>query len=242
MLKKRISYWLRDYCKKSNRAGFVIGISGGIDSAVASTLCAETGLDVMVAILPIHQNIELAHAHARWLTSRYDNVSYHLYNLAEAYESFVNLFPFADEMTMANLKSRLRMVTLYAIASENSLLVCGTGNKVEDFGVGFYTKYGDGGVDISPLADLMKSEVYKLGEEFGIVEEIMEAKPTDGLWGDGRTDEEQLGATYDELEWAMTFRGDRDITQRERQVLQILHHHNTMNKHKMEPIPVFRKD
>ncbi len=242
MLKDEIVKWLRDYCLKANKSGFVIGVSGGIDSAVASTLCAETGLDVVIAYMPINNYEPNAVKHIKWLSDKYINVYRKMYNISDAYEKFVKLFPEGDNMTMANLKSRLRMVTLYAVASEKDLLVCGTGNKVEDFGVGFYTKYGDGGVDISPIGDCMKSEVYQMGREFDISFEIMEASPSDGLWEDGRTDEEQLGATYDELEWAMTFKFDRDLTDREGEVLDIYNHFHTANKHKMEEIPVFKKN
>lgn len=238
--------WIKDYCSKNNIYTLVIGVSGGIDSAVTSTLCALTGLETVIVNMPIRQSfneVDRAKEHALWLTSKFDNVLSSTINLNNTFDTFLKDFnefylP-ANKHAEANTRSRLRMVTLYHMAAKYGGIVVGTGNKVEDFGVGFYTKYGDGGVDISPIADLMKSEVYDAGKELGIIESIMSAAPTDGLWGDTRTDEAQIGATYDELEWAMTFDGDESIlTPKEKKVLEIYNKFNTANKHKMLPIPV----
>ncbi len=239
--------WLRDYADKAGLRGFTIGVSGGIDSAVTSCLCAETGKDVIVLNMPIYQakeQISLASRHIDLLKRRYPNVTGINLDLTGIFDSIKNVFPSSiqDDLTLANTRSRLRMLTLYAFASHNKMLVAGTGNKVEDFGVGFYTKYGDGGVDLSPIADLMKSEVYALGKELGVLQEILNAPPTDGLWEDDRTDENQIGATYGELEKAMKFDGKKEdelhLSDREKEVLAIYRRFNKINKHKMEPIPV----
>jgi NAD+ synthase len=239
---KFIIDWLKEYSERSYNRNFVVGISGGIDSAVTSTLCAETGITTYVVSLPIQQSnteVQLAEDHIEWLVNKYPNVVPLKYELDNVYTQFTSLFETQDDLANANSRSRLRMTTLYHIAAKTHSLVVGTGNKVEDFGIGFFTKYGDGGVDISPIADLMKSEVKEAGCELGIILPILEAKPTDGLWEDGRTDEDQIGATYDELEWAMTFGGDkRTLKKREKEVLAIYYNLQYSNKHKMEPIPV----
>ncbi|WP_340065602.1 NAD(+) synthase [Ascidiimonas aurantiaca] len=242
--------WLRDYSANAGTKGFVIGISGGIDSAVTSTLCARTNLPVLCLEMPIHQaenQITRAQEHISWLKKRYPNVRSEHIELTDVFEELIKaLPPVADEedrfMSLANTRARLRMTTLYYFAALNGLLVAGTGNKVEDFGVGFFTKYGDGGVDLSPIADLLKSEVYEIAEYLDIVQSVITAPPTDGLWGDNRTDEDQIGATYPELEWAMKMQehGKKadDFNDREKEVFLIYEKLNMQNKHKMLPIPV----
>jgi NAD+ synthase len=225
--------------------GFVVGISGGIDSALTSTLCALTGKKTILITMPIRQTqaeYERAKAHITDLLNRFENTESLELNLTDSFgvieDSLPNYCQF-DHLTMANVRSRLRMTALYAIAQPNKCLVAGTGNKIEDFGVGFFTKYGDGGVDISPIADLTKTQVKLLAEELLVIEEICTAAPTDGLWADGRTDEDQLGASYPELEWAMEFNGNEDqLTTRQKEVLYIYKKLNTANQHKMIPIPV----
>ena len=199
--------WIKNYANDNNIKSLVVGVSGGIDSAVTSTLCALTGLETVVVNMPIQQStkeIDRGLDHINWLNNKFDNVIPTKVNLNNTFDSFLNDFSNsnlpANKLAEANTRSRLRMVTLYHMAAKYEGIVVGTGNKVEDFGVGFYTKYGDGGVDISPIADLMKSEVYDAGLELGIINSIMVAAPTDGLWGDTRTDEDQIGATYNELE------------------------------------------
>jgi NAD+ synthase len=244
MIKKQIIDWLKEYSKTSKIKTLVIGISGGIDSALTSTLCAKTGLNTILVSMPIHQHpsqVERAHKHVDWLKSKYKNVSHEIVPLTHVFDSFEMLFAEnPNDLALANSRARLRMTTLYQIAQSNNGLVVGTGNRVEDFGVGFFTKYGDGGVDISPIADLMKSEVRQLSKELEVIDEIIQAKPTDGLWGDDRTDEDQLGATYDELEWAMnhTERVGYEITDRQQEVLKIYNRFNKQNKHKMVSIPI----
>jgi NAD+ synthase len=239
--------WLKFYCENAGLNGFVVGVSGGIDSAVTSTLCAKTMRKVLVFNLPIYQapeQVALAAAHIGWLESKFENVKGVHVDLTPVFQALENTFPteIEDGLTMANSRSRLRMLTLYAFASHHRLLVAGTGNKVEDFGVGFYTKYGDGGVDISPIADLMKTEVYALGGALGVSGGILEAPPTDGLWEDKRTDESQIGATYAELEWAMAHDGvspeGNSLSARQAEVLAIYRRFNQANRHKMDPIPV----
>ena len=239
--------WLKIRCGEANREGFVVGVSGGIDSAVTSTLCAKTGKKMLALNMPIHQatdQLSRAAQHIRWLEEHYGNVRAVHVDLTGAFQALAGCLPtdVQDELTMANTRSRMRMITLYAFASHHRMLVVGTGNKVEDFGVGFFTKYGDGGVDISPIADLMKSEVYELGRALEISDVIMHAKPTDGLWADNRSDEGQLGATYDELEWAMNFvaaaKEEKELTSREQAVLQIYRRLHRAGQHKMQPIPV----
>ena len=215
-LEQKISNWLSDYLKDNNLDSFVIGVSGGIDSAVTSTLCAMTGHKTYLVVMPIHQKEEETDRgleHCKWLKKKYSNVEQIKVDLSSTFDHFKSVFPsnFDDKLALANSRARIRMSSLYLISGNNNGIVVGTGNKIEDFGVGFFTKYGDGGVDISPIADLMKSEVYKLAHALGVVDSIMKAKPTDGLWDDERTDEDQLGVSYDELEWAMNFKGDESI-------------------------------
>ena len=239
--------WLSQYSNSSSTNGFVVGISGGIDSALTSTLCAETGKKVICINIPIHQNQSeyyRGNEHINWLKKKYNNVSSNEVELTATFQKLESSLPedIRDWLTMANARSRLRMTTLYAFACHHKMLVAGTGNKVEDFGVGFFTKYGDGGVDISPIADLMKSEVHALATELGIVESILKAKPTDGLWADDRTDEDQIGASYDELEWAMKFLDNPSefskLNDRQKTVLDIYERLHKANLHKMQPIPL----
>ncbi|MBQ4916063.1 NAD(+) synthase [Maribacter sp. MMG018] len=242
--------WLKDYAVNAKQKGFVIGVSGGIDSAVTSTLCAKTGLDLLCLEMPIHQaenQSDRASRHIDWLQKNFSNVKRQPVNLTPVFDSLVNSFPTVENeeerfMSLANTRARLRMTTLYYFAALNRYLVAGTGNKVEDFGVGFYTKYGDGGVDLSPIADLMKTEVYEIAKKLGVNEEIIKAAPTDGLWGDDRTDEDQIGASYPELEWAMEMKDQGkttdDFTGRDKEVFDIFTRFNSMNQHKMNPIPV----
>jgi NAD+ synthase len=239
--------WLSKYAEQSNTKGFVIGISGGIDSALTSTLCAKTGKSVICLNMPIHQHkaeYDRGHEHINWLKNNFKNVTSHEVELTETFKSISTSLPsdIQDWLTMANTRSRLRMTTLYAFACHHKMLVVGTGNKVEDFGIGFFTKYGDGGVDLSPIADLMKSEVFALAKELGVVSSIQSAKPTDGLFADGRSDEDQIGASYDELEEAMIFiTSSSDVSKlsdRQKTVLEIYTRMNKANQHKMNPIPV----
>lgn len=238
--------WLSEYSRKSGTDGFVIGISGGIDSALTSTLCALTGKKCIVLNMPIRQGKDeftRGMEHIDWLKQNFKNVESSLVDLTGIFERIETDFPeeIQDFLTMANTRARLRMTTLYAFAGHHRLLVAGTGNKVEDFGIGFYTKYGDGGVDISPIANLMKSEVYALAAEAGVVSSILNARPTDGLFADGRTDEDQIGATYDELEWAMLYLENKEtysLDERQQRVMEIYQQRNKANRHKMEAIPV----
>lgn len=242
--------WLKTYAENAKVQGFVVGISGGVDSAVTSTLCAQTGLSTLCLEMPIHQapsHVSRGREHIEQLKKRFPNVKSIEADLTSVFENFKKNVPTDVDITkvnlsLANSRARLRMTTLYYFAGIHSLLVAGTGNKVEDFGVGFYTKYGDGGVDISPIADLMKSDVYSLGEFLKIPSSILEASPTDGLFGDDRTDEDQLGASYDELEWAMLEdekeKSPEDFTEREKKVFDIYKKLNTINQHKMNEIPV----
>ena len=236
-LKTDISDWMVDYMKSSGMNVFVVGVSGGIDSAVVSTLAAETRYNVFAFGMPIHQNPEqesLSDAHLKWLSEKYVNVEAVKINLTNTFETFrYDLERHAtDNHALANTRSRLRMVTLYQFAGQYKGIVVGTGNKVEDYGVGFYTKYGDGGVDIAPIADLYKTEVWKLGKHLGVDSRIIEATPTDGLWNDGRSDEDQLGTTYVALEEAMESGTGPAV--------KILETFNNMNSHKMNPIPTFK--
>jgi NAD+ synthase len=244
-----ISHWLANYCNQSGLNGFIVGISGGIDSAVTSTLCARTGLRVIALNMPIHQHAaeyDRSVEHIAWLEKNYHNVRGLEVDLSRAFDGLLLSLPQSvreDKLSMANTRARLRMTTLYAIGQNNRLLVAGTGNKVEDFGIGFFTKYGDGGVDISPIADLMKSEVYALAAGMSIVDSIMKAPPTDGLWADGRNDHDQIGASYDELEWAMQYSGDEtNLSVRQKEVLGIYRKFRAINLHKMDSIPVCRID
>ena len=237
-LKKRIVAWIKDYADSNGIKSLVVGVSGGIDSAVVSTLCAETGLPTYALTMPLlskKENTALSDGHALGLVNRYSNVTNVNVDLTETYKVF-NLFVddtfTKNELANANSKSRLRMVTLYQVAGSVGGIVVGTGNKVEDYGIGFYTKYGDGGVDIAPIADLYKTEVRELGGHLGVDALIIDAKPTDGLWEDGRTDEDQIGATYEELEEAME--------NGEGKAVDILYKFNNQNSHKMQPIPTFK--
>ena len=242
--------WLKDYATKARVNGFVIGISGGIDSAVTSTLCAKTGLDLLCIEMPIHQaasHVTRAQEHISQLKKRFPNVSDARVDLTPVFEEFkteVSLEGKQEtvDMALANTRARLRMTTLYYHAGLLGLLVAGTGNKVEDFGVGFFTKYGDGGVDLSPIADLLKSEVYEIGDYLNVPESIMKAAPSDGLFGDARSDEDQIGASYPELEWAMKMKDEgktaNDFSGRQREAFEIFTSYNTRNQHKMVPIPV----
>ncbi|PPK94459.1 NAD+ synthase [Nonlabens xylanidelens] len=242
--------WLKDYATKAGVKGYVVGVSGGIDSAVTSTLCAMTGLDLLCVEMPIHQHedhVTRAQEHIEQLKNRFSNVSDVRSDLTPVFDIFKSNMPSIDstpqvELTLGNTRARLRMTTLYYHGGVNGLLVAGTGNKVEDFGVGFYTKYGDGGVDVSPIADLMKSEVYAIGKLVNVPESIMKAAPSDGLYGAEKTDEDQIGASYDELEWAMNQidkgHNVEDLSDREQEVLNIYLSFNRRNQHKMNPIPV----
>ena len=236
---KRIDYikkWILDYCRSMPKEpeALVVGISGGIDSSVVSTICALTGKKTIVLSMPINQIKEqqdLSLKHQDWLKGKFENVESHLIILDNLFKSFkVSLSEFDSEHGLANSRARLRMTTLYQVAASNNGIVVGTGNKIEDFGVGFYTKYGDGGVDISPIADCSKSEVWDMGKKLGIPKEIIEAQPTDGLWDDGRNDVNQLGMSYKELEDAMTNSSHKN----HKKYLEI----RKKNLHKMNPIPV----
>ena len=246
----QIVAWLKNYATLAKVDGFVVGISGGVDSAVTSTLCAQTGLKVLCVEMPIHQaasHVSRGQEHIAQLKSRFENVNSVDANLTSVFENFKTVIPEIEDLAkvnlaLANTRARLRMTTLYYFAGIHGLLVAGTGNKVEDFGVGFYTKYGDGGVDLSPIADLMKTEVYELGKFLEIPKSILNAAPSDGLFGDDRTDEDQLGASYVELEWAM-MENEKEANSdnysiREKEILAIYLGLNSANKHKMIPIPV----
>lgn len=264
-IQEKIEYmveWLRAYAEKSRTQGFVVGVSGGIDSAVTSTLCAMTGLPVLVVEMPIYQaqsQVNRAQEHMAWLTSKWSAVRSERVELTSTFDSLMAAFPTAQNkellhLSLANTRARLRMTTLYYFAGLHRYLVAGTGNKVEDFGVGFYTKYGDGGVDLSPIADLYKTEVYAVAKELGIVLSIQNAAPTDGLWGDDRTDEDQIGASYPELEWAMEWiaqwqkgsgrkwtaseKDSESLPERQQFVLALYWKMHQANQHKMQPIPV----
>jgi len=242
--------WLKDYATQASMKGFVVGVSGGIDSATTSTLCAMTGFPTLCVEMPIHQaasQVTRAQEHISQLKERFENVIDAHVDLTPVFEEFKKQTPHTKddqffELSLANTRARLRMTTLYYFAGVHKYLVAGTGNKVEDFGVGFYTKYGDGGVDLSPIADLLKSEVYLVGKHVGVPESIMKAAPTDGLFGDSRTDEDQLGASYDEIEWAMEQQNQGktpdDFSGRQKEVLQLYLKLNKANQHKMIPIPV----
>jgi NAD+ synthase len=235
---EHISDWIKNYVYTMNNPAktLVIGVSGGIDSALTSTLATLTGISTIIVTMPIKTNAnqtDLGSIHSKWLTDNYNNATHHLIDLTDTYKTFqstLRLDGQKSNLGFANSKARLRMMTLYQVAASNSGIVVGTGNKVEDFGVGFFTKYGDGGVDISPIADLMKSEVKELSTTLGIDSRIINAEPTDGLWDDGRTDENQLGMSYEELEEAMM-----NIKSINRVKYETLRQNNT---HKMSPIPV----
>lgn len=246
-----ITGWLKNYAADTKVNGFVVGISGGVDSAVVSTLCAQTGLDVLCLNMPIRQKadqLDRAAGHIEWLQSRFACVRSQTVDLTPVFEQFEHTVQAACEtasardLALANTRSRLRMTTLYYYGQLNGLLVAGTGNKVEDFGVGFFTKYGDGGVDISPIADLLKTQVYRLAEVLDIRADIRQAVPTDGLWDTERTDEQQIGASYPELEWAMAQhqagRQPDAFSGRQREVMAIFARLNRAAQHKIHPIPV----
>jgi NAD+ synthase len=266
-LKNRIVKWLGDYVLENpSIKSFVVGVSGGIDSAVVSTLCAETGLPTYVLSMPLHsnsQNDSLSDDYTDYLDNNYDNVTKIRIDLTEVYDQFLKSFDFRvgekefteNNLANANTKSRIRMVTLYQVAGNVSGIVAGTGNKVEDYGVGFYTKYGDGGVDIAPIADLYKTEVWELGKHLGVDQRIIDAPPTDGLWEDSRTDETQIGTSYELLEWVMesgicdTTIGDpesmtiwmgQELTEDQKVAVKQYKKFNTQNKHKMLSIPTFK--
>lgn len=245
--------WLKEQLINSKQKGFVIGVSGGIDSAVVSTLCAKTDYPCIVLSMPIYQvkdQFSRAEEHIKWLTEKYQNVRSFTIDLTNTFQILVDSLPqdAKGELALVNTRSRLRMTTLYSFANTNNYLVCGTGNKIEDFGIGFFTKYGDGGVDISPIADLVKSEVFALGKFLGVSDSILNAAPTDGLWEKDRTDEEQIGASYNELEWAMDFCQENDcnlkfenipnLTERQYKVLEIYLNRNQSCKHKIQLPPV----
>jgi len=229
-----ISNWILNYSNKNNFSSLVIGISGGIDSAVTSTLSARTNLQTHVVTMPIldHQTLNnRGNNHVDWLKKNFKNITHHHIDLSKVFGEFQDkLGSNNSEHGYANSQARLRMTTLYQIAASNNGIVVGTGNKVEDFGIGFYTKYGDGGVDISPIADCLKTEVWDMGKELGINQEIIEADPTDGLWTDGRTDEQQVGLSYEEIEEAML----NEQSSNRNRYMEI----RSKNVHKMEPIPV----
>ena len=242
--------WLKSYAESAKVNGFVVGISGGIDSALTSTLCAQTGLQTLCVEMPIHQaqsHVNRAQEHIAQLKERFPNVTDTRVDLTPVFESMKAEIPGSNNeaklnLSLANTRARLRMTTLYYLAGIQGLLVAGTGNKVEDFGVGFFTKYGDGGVDLSPIADLLKSDVRALAKYLNVPDSILNAAPTDGLFGDDRSDEDQLGASYPELEWAMeqleNGKTAENFEGREREVFSIYKRLNTINQHKMTPIPV----
>ncbi len=247
---EHIVNWLKDYTEKSGTKGYVVGVSGGIDSALTSSLVAATGYPVTCVEMPIYQSpdqVSRARKHIEELQKRHSNVSRVQVDLTPVFDHFLSALPNVPnseqkEMSLVNSRARLRMTTLYYFAALEGKLVAGTGNKVEDFGVGFYTKYGDGGVDLSPIADLYKTQVYTLAKEMEVIDDILVAPPTDGLWGDDRTDEDQIGASYPELEWAMeqqkAGKVSSDFKGRDAEVMQIYNRLHSANRHKMEAIPV----
>lgn len=256
-LANEIVAWLKDYAVTNKRNAFVVGVSGGVDSGLVSTLCAMTGLPTYVVTLPCQskQNgLDNANLHVQWLKESFTNVTSNDIDLTTTFETFVKSLPpsLKNDLGFANAKSRLRMIALYQVATVYGGLVVGTGNKVEDFGVGFFTKYGDGGVDISPIADLTKTEVRAMAAALGIAPAVAQAVPTDGLWADNRTDEEQLGATYEELEWAMTAIANApwdeaglepdwkdNFTPRQKEVMAVYTKWHNAGAHKLAPIPTF---
>ena len=269
-LEERIVAWIREYADNNGISALVCGVSGGIDSAVVSTLCARTGLPTFVLTMPLNSKMEntiLSTAHATQLREEYENVTMQNVELSSVYEKLLHSIDWwtdahggekgtytSNNLANANTKSRLRMVTLYQIAGTVGGIVVGTGNKVEDYGIGFYTKYGDGGVDIAPIADLYKTEVWELGRHLGVDERIINAAPTDGLWEDSRTDEEQVGASYEDLEWVMdteitkhakdpnecTQWIGKPITEQQKSAIRQYMKFNRQNKHKMISIPTFK--
>jgi NAD+ synthase len=247
-LQDRITAWIKDYAQRAKIKNLVVGISGGIDSSVASTLCAMTGLQTYVVSMPIKQSKtthNLSLAHAEWITKNFSNVKNLNIDLTPTFKQFEKLWENPSTLGLANSRSRLRMIALYQLAqtAPDGGIVVGTGNKVEDFGVGFFTKYGDGGVDISPIADCWKTEVWQMGRELGVLEDIINAAPTDGLWDDGRTDEDQLGMTYADLEVAMRMDLGEITTDEPTLIANLLKYRTIRSRglHKMNPIPVFKK-
>lgn len=249
--KQRINHitkWIKSYATKNRIKTLVVGVSGGIDSAVVSALCARTGLPTIAVSMPIHQSKtthNLSMAQGTWLRENFENVQHRTVDLTPTFRQFERIWDGASELGLANSRSRLRMMCLYQIAQDEGGIVVGTGNRVEDFGVGFFTKYGDGGVDISPIGDCMKTDVWAMGRELGIIEAIITAAPTDGLWADGRTDEDQLGMTYPELEIMMhldTLMDDNiermSMDRAQRTKLKRYQELRARNLHKMQPIPV----
>jgi NAD+ synthase len=247
-LTERIVEWLKIYCQENNIKSLVIGVSGGIDSAVSSTLSAKTGLPVYALGMPIYQKEEqetLSDVHLEWLQTNFSNVVVHKFDLSKVFDTFKFTMRElgSNTLALANSRSRLRMVTLYQVATSVGGIVVGTGNKVEDYGVGFYTKYGDGGVDIAPIADLYKTEVWELGKHLGVDQRIIDAKPTDGLWDDGRTDEDQIGTSYEMLEWVMEKGLNEDpmfLSENQTKAIEAYKKFNIQNKHKMISIPTFK--
>lgn len=248
----KIVAWLKNYAEKSGQKAFVVGVSGGVDSALVSTLCAMTGLPTHCVILPCQTRsgeTDRGRKHIAWLKERYEDVHIHIIDLTSTFEAFEGEVEmgYDNELGYANAKSRLRMMALYHVACCRGGLVAGTGNKVEDFGIGFFTKYGDGGVDISPIAHLLKSEVRLMCQALGVLPELANAVPTDGLWADGRSDEDAIGATYAELEWAMKFIEENTdwqilpVTKRQKQVLEIYTKRHAATMHKLLPIPTFQE-
>lgn len=251
----QIVAWLKNYAETNKRKSFVVGVSGGVDSALVSTLCAKTGIPTICVTMPCHSKedqTDRGAAHITWLQKQWDTVQYVRIDLTKAFDAFKASLcgDFSNNLAFANSKSRLRMIALYQIATANDGLVIGTGNKVEDYGVGFFTKYGDGGVDLSPIGDLTKTEVRQMCRELGVLPELTNAIPTDGLWEDTRTDEQQLGASYEELEWAMGWTertetntrvsNDYVLTKREVEVLESYNKWHNAGQHKLNPIPVFK--
>ena len=253
--KKRIKIivdWIKTYAEKHHVESLVVGVSGGIDSAVVSTLCAHTGISTIAVSMPILQSQHthnLSLKHGEWLNNNFDNVVHYTLDLTPTFKQFeTDTLLFNNELAYANSRSRLRMMTLYQIAQSKSGIVVGTGNRVEDFGVGFFTKYGDGGVDIGPIADCLKTEVWDMGRELGVVCEIIEAEPTDGLWADGRTDRDQIGMDYADLERMMDLdklskkKIRQSVSESDQEKLQQFRQLQRRNLHKMRPIPVCRFD
>jgi len=256
-LANEIVAWLNNYAKKNGAKGWVIGVSGGVDSALVSTLCAMTGLPTHCVILPCQtkgDQTSRGEKHIDWLQDNYNNVVFHKIDLTTTFEAFREevRIDYNNDLAFANTKSRLRMIALYQVACCKGAFVVGTGNKVEDFGIGFFTKYGDGGVDISPISDLTKTEVRQMCRDLGVLPELSEAVPTDGLWADTRTDEDAIGASYEELEWAMKWVEDgkgcystvllEGLTPRQKQVLEIYTTRHAATLHKLAPIPTFRRE
>ena len=243
--KQRINHitkWIKSYATKNKIDTLVVGVSGGIDSAVVSTLCARTGLYTIAVSMPIRQSEhthDLSVRHGQWLVENFELADHYTIDLTPAFEQFEHATRvFSDELAYANSRARLRMATLYQLAQANNGIVVGTGNRVEDFGVGFFTKYGDGGVDISPIGDCMKTEVWAMGRELGVIQDIIDAAPTDGLWADGRTDEDQIGMTYPDLERMMTLDASAELSADDRKKLKRYQDLRDRNLHKMQPIPV----